>query len=85
MAYCDRLQRELYVLEQQLDDRRRNLNGNQLNNLIRGITIKRDEVARACNQNFNEDNDLGEELEFGFVSKKRKASPKRKAPKTRRN
>ena len=94
MADCERLQRELYVLEQQLDRRLRegNINENQLNNLMRGITIKRDQVASACNQNFNQDNGLGEALEFKFRAKKRKSkrrSPtkrksKRRSPKSRR-
>jgi len=81
MADCERLQRELYVLEQQLDRRLRdgNINENQLNNLMRGITIKRDQVASACNQNFNQDNGLGEALEFKFRTSKRRSQKKRKS------
>lgn len=80
MADCDRLQRELYVLEQQLDVRRREgINENQFNNLMRGITIKRDQVARACNQNFNQDNGLGEALEFKFRARKKRSPKKRKS------
>ena len=87
MADCERLQRELYVLEQQLDARRRdgNLNVNQFSNLIRGITIKRDEVSRACNQNFNQDNGLGEALEFKFRARKRTSQKKRRSQKTRKS